>query len=256
MAPRREVVAVEVVGDAAPGEGGFLTLVRRRYRNRYDDGTLSRPYLYEHIHRRGYDAVAIALFHEPGGEPHMAYRPGIRVPVYFRKDLPLAVPDPRAYRLIPEAVAGSLEPGDTGPQGLAERVVAEVWEEAGFRIAPLDVLPLGGGLFPSHGQSSEKIHLCAVRVDPATAAEPEGDGSVNEADAPPVLFRPVREILLSCARGHIEDPKVEILAFRLCLSLGFLPVQGRYALAEERQNMLEFTRALEQGGWAARPAHR
>ncbi len=262
MSAVTRVVAVEVAGEASPGEGGFLTLVRLKYRNRYADGTCSRPYLYEHIHRRGFDAVAIGLYYEASGRPWMAYRPGIRVPVYFRRDLPLTVPDDRPYDLIPEAVAGSLEPGDRGTEGFLGRVVAEVWEEAGFRIVPSQVEALGGGFFPSHGQSSEKIHLCAVRVEPGEAQPASGDGSVNEADAPPVLYRPLREILLDCARGAIEDPKVEILARRLSARLGYLPELGRYARAEERECMLAFEHCLDGTGWsrprtaAGEPAHR
>jgi hypothetical protein len=220
-----------------------------RYRNRYADGTASRPYLYEYIHRRGFDAVAIGLYHELDGEPVMAYRPGIRVPVYFRRDLPLAIPDRRPYLLIPEAVAGSLEPEDRGVQGFLQRVVAEVLEEAAFEIMTTDVEPLGGGFFPSHGQSSEKIHLCAVRVAPASAGIAKGDGSVNETDAPPIRFRPLREILMACARGDIEDPKIEILCWRLSMRLGYLPLQGRYALPEEREPVLAFQAALSKGGW-------
>ncbi len=251
MAPR-EVVAVEVAGELGHGEGGFLTLVRLRYRNRYADGTLSRPYAYEYIHRRGYDAVAIGLYCETPEGPLLAYRGGIRVPVIFRRELVLTVPDDRAYDLIPEAVAGSLEPRDVGLEGFLARVVAEVWEEAGFEISPGQVEPLGGGFFPSHGQSSEKIHLCAVRVDPSRAQEPEGDGSVNEADAPPIRFRPLREILLDCARGTIEDPKIEILAHRLSLRLGYLPELGRYAEGPERESVLPFRHLLDGAGWAAR----
>ncbi len=245
----RTVVGVEVAGEVSPTEGGFLTLVRLKYRNRYDDGSCSRPYLYEYIHRRGFDAVAIALYHEVGGHPHMAYRPGIRVPVYFRKDLPLTIRDEHSYDLIPEAVAGSMEPSDHGMEGELERVVKEVWEEAGFHISPEAVEPLGGGFFPSHGQSSEKIHLCAVRVDPDWAEEPQGDGSVNESDAPPIRFRPLRDILLDCAKGVIEDPKVEILSWRLGLRLGYLPALGRYAGPDEASTVLEFQHSLGRAGW-------
>ncbi len=249
MAESKKVVAIEAAAEPGSGEGGFLTLVRLKYRNVYADGSRSRPYLYEYIHRRGYDAVAIAIYHELDGEPCMAYRPGIRVPVYFRRDLPLTLADPREYLFIPEAVAGSLEPGDRGLEGFLHRVVSEVAEEAGFTVAPGDVEPLGGGFFPSHGQSSEKIHLCAVRVDPAGVREAFGDGSVNEADAPPVRFRPVREILLDCARGAVEDPKVEILCWRLCLRLGHMPVPGRYAGEGEQTGLESFRNALTEGGW-------
>ncbi len=249
METARSVVAVEVAGEPGPDEGGFLTLVRLKYRNVYSDGGRSRPYLYEYIHRRGYDAVAIGLFHEEAGIPSMAWRPGIRVPVFFRRDLSLAVSDPRRYLTVPEAVAGSLEPVDRGPSGVLRRIVEEVLEEAGFRIQPREVISLGGGFFPSHGQSSEKIHLCAARVDPSLRGEAPGDGSVNETDAPPVRFSPLRDILLASARGEMEDPKLEILAWRLCLYLKYLPVQGRYAEPEERPAFEEFSRALRSGGW-------
>jgi hypothetical protein len=249
METARSVVAVEVAGEPGPGEGGFLTLIRLKYRNVYADGGRSRPYLYEYIHRRGYDAVAIGLFHEEEGIPAMAWRPGIRVPVCFRRDLTLAVSDPRHYLTVPEAVAGSLEPGDGGADGVLRRVVEEVLEEAGFQILPGDVIPLGGGFFPSHGQSSEKIHLCAARVNPALRGEAGGDGSVNETDAPPVRFSPLRDILLASARGEMEDPKLEILAWRLCLYLKYLPLEGRYARPEERPAFEEFSWALRSGGW-------
>ena len=248
MGPRKRVVAIEVVGKPTLRHPAFLTLVRLRYRNVYEDGSKSRAYHYEHVHRRGFDAVAIALYHTEGGEPAMAYRPGIRVPVYFRKALPLALPDRKEYLHIPEAVAGSLEPGDRGIDGLVARVVAEVAEETGFQAHPEDVESLGASFFPSHGQSSEKIHLCAVRVRPGTEAEPSGDGSVNEADAPPVVFMTLREILQSCARGDIEDPKVEILAWRLCLKLSYDPLRGAYLRPGGTAG--DFLAALEEGGWA------
>lgn len=254
MEPRKRVVAIEVAGEADPSRAPFLTVVRLKYRNVYDDGSASRPYHYEHIHRRGYDAVAIGLYYVEGGKPWMACRPGIRVPAYFRKELALTVPDRRENLPTPEAVAGSLEPQDVGLEGFLARVVAEVAEETGFSAGPGDVEPLGAGFLPSHGQSSEKIHLCAVRVVPGTQGAAEGDGSVNEADAPPVVFKPVREILMGCCRGDIEDPKVEILAWRLCLKLGYDPVRDRPLSEGEAA---PFRAALAEGGWdAAQPERR
>jgi ADP-ribose pyrophosphatase len=246
----RDLVQIEPVAELLPGEGGFLTLVRLRWRNLYADGSRSRPYAYEFIHRRGYDAVAIAVYHEEDGAPHVAYRPAIRVPVWSRRELPLCLPDRREYLLIPEAIAGSLEPSDRGLEGFLGRVVAEVLEETGFAVPPKQVEPLGAGFFPSHGQSSEKIHLCAVRVDPSAAGEPTGDGSVNEADSPPLLFRSSRDILLDCARGAIEDPKVEILARRLCVRLGYLPELGRYELPGDGAGPAALRSAQDEGGFA------
>lgn len=245
----KELLAIERLEPLGPEEGRFLTLERFLWRNRYTDGTVSRPYPYEFIHRKGYDAVAIALYHEEGGVPHMAYRPGIRVPAWCRRELPLCLPDSKEYRYIPEAIAGSLEPQDRGVEGFLHRVVAEVAEETGFEVVPGDVEPLGAGFFPSHGQSSEKIHLCAVRVAPGSEGIPRGDGSVNEADAPPLRFHPLRDILLACSRGEIEDPKVELLARRLAAKLGYLPELGRYAKAEEREVLEAFWEAQRQCGF-------
>jgi ADP-ribose pyrophosphatase len=245
------VIAIEDLGPAAEGEGGFLTLLRRRYRNRYENGEVSRPYVYEYIHRRGYDAVAIALYCVLGGVPHMGYRPGIRVPVYFRSKLALPLPDERQYLFIPEAVAGSLEPRDRGVAGFLARVVAEVEEEAGFSIRPEEIEPLGSGFFPSHGQSSEKVHLCAARVDLSARKDAKGDGSVNESDAPPVIFAPLRDILLACAAGEIEDPKIEVLANRLSTLLGYIPVLGRYARDGEREAQRPFQAAMSRAGFAS-----
>lgn len=246
------VISVEIVGEANPESGGFLRMVRFRYRNVYLDGGRSRPYLYEYIHRKGFDSVAIALYHEEDGFPAMAFRDGIRVPVYFRKELDLPIPDTRKYLFIPEAVAGSMEPEDKGVEGLRRRVVAEVLEEAGFIIKAEQVHPLGGGFFPSHGQSSEKIHLAAARVCPAERVRAEGDGSVNESDAPPVKFMPVSDILKACCASEIEDPKVEILAGRLALYLGYLPLFGRYATPEERELLAPLKSAMETAGWNRR----
>lgn len=245
------VVAIEDLGPAAEGEGGFLTLLSRRYRNMYANGEVSRPYVYEYIHRRGYDAVAIALYCVLDGIPHMGYRPGIRVPVYFRNKLTLPLPDGRRYLFIPEAVAGSLEPQDAGIAGFLARVIAEVDEEAGFSIRPDEIEPLGSGFFPSHGQSSEKIHLCAARVDLSARKDAAGDGSVNESDAPPVIFAPLRDILLSCAAGEIEDPKIEVLANRLSTLLGYVPVLGRYADDAESEAQRPFQAAMSRAGFAS-----
>ena len=243
------LVKIEDLGPVPEGRPAFLTHVRRLYKNHYSDGSSSRPYAYEHIHRRGYDSVAVALYYEVGEEPWMSYRPGIRIPVYFRRDLDLCIDDPRVYLNIPEAVAGSIEPGDVGMAGLLHRVAAEAMEEGGFKIDPGQVESLGGGFFPSHGQSSEKIHLCAVKVDPSSKNRALGDGSVNEADAPPILFRPLSEVLIGCCRGEIEDPKVEILASRLALKLGYSPVMGRRFTAEEMVRLKDYQTALEEGGF-------
>lgn len=44
---RKTVVAIEEAGEVPAARPPFLTVVRRLYRNRYADGTASRPYAYE-----------------------------------------------------------------------------------------------------------------------------------------------------------------------------------------------------------------
>jgi ADP-ribose pyrophosphatase len=216
LRPPRPVGGVRIV-ERLPSSGpGFLTLERMRVRNVYGDRTLSRPYRFEVLHRRGLDAVAILPFYFHGRTRRVmvlckiGFRPGLRLRASLRKPLP----DRRKYDWVIEAVAGSLEPGDRGERGITERARKELFEETGFRSSRRRSLGLGAGFFPSHGQSTEKIHLRAFEIDPRMHRESGGDGSVNEADSGTIAIEASR-ILGLCRSGLIEDPKLEVGVSRL-----------------------------------------
>ena len=132
----------------------------------------------------------------------------------FRRTQGRPLPDEISYDLPYEAIAGSVEPQDHGMDGLIARACAEAWEEAGCKVAPAQCDYLGS-ILPSHGQSSERIYLFAAEINPEKILPPPGDGSVNEAAAPPPEWRAADEILAMCRRGDIEDPKIELGLRRL-----------------------------------------
>jgi 8-oxo-dGTP pyrophosphatase MutT (NUDIX family) len=195
---------------------GFLRLERYRAQNIYRDAAASRPYRFEVLHRLGVDAVAILPFYFEGRRRRLmvvckvGFRPGLRT----RSRLTLPLADRHPYLSVIEAVAGSLEPGDRGQRGITSRARAELLEETGFRPISGRTFRLGAGFFPSHGQSTEKVHLRAFEIDPFDARAASGDGSVNEADAGTFAIE-ARRILRMCRQGLIEDPKLEIGVYRL-----------------------------------------
>jgi 8-oxo-dGTP pyrophosphatase MutT (NUDIX family) len=201
------------------GEDSFLTLEKMRCRTRYRGGERSETYSVDCVHRRGWDSVAIVLYDDSGEELLVGVRRAVRPILFLRSEAALPIPDGRRYRMVWEAVAGSLEPGDEGEEGLRRRLVEEVWEEAGLRIDRASIEPLGGGFYPSHGQSSEKIHLRAARVRVTEQQEAPGSGSPLE-EVGGTRFLEAREVLRMCRDGRIEDPKVEIGIARLLERLG------------------------------------
>ena len=216
----RRVAGLRLDRRLPSGGPGFLTLERFLARNLYRGGGTSRPYRFEVVHRRGVDCVAILPFYFAGRRLMVVLKTGFRPGLHLRRRLPLPLPDRRVYTRVIEAVAGSLEPGDRGPRGIDARARAELLEETGLVPLPRRRLDLGAGFFPSHGQSTEKIHLRAFEVDPARRAPPAGDGSVNEADSGQLAME-AGAILACCRRGLIEDPKIEIGVTRLCHALDY-----------------------------------
>ncbi len=218
---RRRVRGLSIVRRLSPAGPGFLRLERFLARNLYEGGGRSRPYRFEVLHRRGVDAVAILPFYFEGRPRRLmvVVKRGFRPGLFLRSRLRRPVPDRRRYTSVLEAVAGSLEPGDRGERGIDARARAELLEETG--LEPLSrPIRLGAGFFPSHGQSTEKVHLRAFEIDPASAGRAPGDGSVNEEDAGTEAHQAAR-LLAMCRRGSIEDPKIEIGVTRLCSLLGY-----------------------------------
>jgi len=214
--PCRRVAGLRILQRLDSAGPGFLTLERFRARNLYRHGADSKPYRFEVVHRRGVDAVAIVPFYVDSRTRRLMVicKVGFRPGLHLRHRLALPVRGRRRYTWIVEAVAGSLEPGDRGEIGITARARAELYEETGLRPIERRARDLGAGFFPSHGQSTEKVHLRAFRVDPRRAIDPPGDGSVNETDAGTIAVE-ARRIVALCRAGLIEDPKLEIGASRL-----------------------------------------
>ena len=198
-------------------ENPFFVHHKYTLRNVYKDNSLSREYNIEFFDRRGYDCVAIIPYYIENSAVFVGILKAFRPTIYFRKDYDLPLKDKRVYTYVYECVAGSLETRDKGEEGVLNRVVEELREEAGFIVEKEEIFSLGGSFFPSHGQSTEKIHLFAVDVSRAEKVEAEGDGSVNE-ELNTLCFFELNELLDMCFKGVVEDPKIEIGVGRLkCL---------------------------------------
>lgn len=192
---------------------GFLLHHRYVLQNEYMDGSRSRSYRTEFFDRRTIDCVAVIPYRRLGKKVEVGILKAFRPCMYLRSDRDLAIPEaPR--KMMYESVAGSLEPGDRGPESLLKRAVDELHEETGFRVDPERMCVLGGGFFPSHGQSTEKIYLFAADVSGLTPDVAAGDGSVNEG-LNEVVFFEWEKLKEMCFQGLIEDPKIEIGVNRL-----------------------------------------
>lgn len=206
------LLARQEIGD------GFLRIIRATLSNSYSDGTTSAPYQAEFLARpKGLDAVVVVVWrqHAPTSMPEVLLREGIRPGLTFgRVGIPLAIADAMTYTRFAEVVAGLVEPADIGIAGLAERVCAEVHEEAGYRVAAADVAWLGEATFPSPGVLPEKYYYAAVQIHPHTVhALPPGDGSPFEEGAV-TYWLPLDEAMARCERGEIADAKSELGFFR------------------------------------------
>lgn len=181
--------------------------------NVYENNEISKKYNVEFFDRLGIDCVAVIPYKFEKNKVLVGILSAFRPPVYMRKDYNLYVPE-KTYEYIYECVAGSLEQSDFEKSGIEKRVKEELIEEAGFRVELSDIKKLGNGFFPSHGQSTEKIHLFCVNVTGLSQITPKGDGSVNE-QLNLLHFFEINEIKKMCYNGLIEDPKIEIGVYRL-----------------------------------------
>jgi ADP-ribose pyrophosphatase len=216
MDQSREVVGIEVLEDLTSRsrcDEGFLHVKRVRARNRYADGTTSRPYQIDVVDRPIPDAVAVLVWRRGGSGLEILTRKTLRPAAHFRRGLALPIPDRRPYLLLEELVAGILEPSDHGEEGLRHRAAEEVLEEAGYRVVPEAVGLLGGSFFLAPGILSEKIHPTAVEVTGLEPVPPQGDGSPLEEGAT-VHWWGAKALLDACRSGEVEDAKTEICVSR------------------------------------------
>jgi ADP-ribose pyrophosphatase len=211
-----DVVAFVIDSDELVGEGGFLAIRRLRMRNRRADGSVSPPYVCDAIARLyGQDAVVVAVYARTDGGVHVLVRDGLRPSLLLGRD-PTRAPLPEAPpgMFLTELVAGILEPGDVGVDGLRQRAAHEVEEEAGFTVDPAAIALLGAGAYPSPGSMIEKFYFTAVEVDPAIQQPLAGDGSPMEEGAR-TRWLPLDRAIDACLRGELADLKTELGLRRL-----------------------------------------
>jgi ADP-ribose pyrophosphatase len=125
------------------------------------------------------------------------------------------MPDARPNLLLTEVVAGIVEAGDRGEEGIRRRAALEVAEEAGYRVSAADIAFLGASTFPVPGTMAEKWWLTAVEVrDPADQIGCTGDGSPMEEGAV-TSWMEIDQAIAACVAGAVEDAKTELILRRL-----------------------------------------
>jgi len=227
----KEIAEIEVVADRTEGsrcDEGFLKLRRLVVRNRYQDGSVSADYPCDIVSRPHPDAVALCLYRIGAErEVKVVLKESPRVPIYLRKDLALEVAETRRYRTLLELVAGLIETGDGGREGMRARAAAEAREEAGHEIALDQVAELGDGTFASPGTSDEKVYYCSVPIEEMEGGEATGDGTTMEEATRPVVLD-LREAIRMCRDGRLPDMKTEVGLLRLADQIGYLPQLDRF----------------------------
>jgi len=169
------------------------------------DGTMSvdeRLLIFE----RG-DAIAVLLFNAEKRTVVLVEQ--FRAPVLIgrRREDPAS-----ANGWITEAVAGTIEPGESAEQA----VIRETLEETGYRIEDPELI---GKFFLSPGGSSERIFLYFARV---SEAEKLQKGGGLDGEDIKVLQIAVDDLLDRLAKGLIEDAKLAIAAHWLKDNIGRL----------------------------------
>lgn len=221
-----EVVEFVIDSEELVGAGGFLAIRRLRMRNRRVDGSVSQPYVCDAIARPyGQDAVVVAVYARSARGIEVLVRDGLRPALIAGRDpdrAPLSEPPPAMF--LTELVAGILEVGDVGEDGLRQRAAHEVAEEAGFVVDPAAVLVLGAGSYPSPGAMVEKFYFTAVEVDPAAQQALTGDGSPMEEGAQ-TRWLSLDAAIEACVQGDLMDLKTELGLRRLRDQLAALPAR-------------------------------
>lgn len=207
-------IALELVEDLSPPDpGGFLRLVRRRYRARYPDGTTSEPFVYDAIDRPAIDAVVIAAHYVSRSERWVYLRSAVRPPLLLRDPSRSPVPELDRGSGLWELPAGLIEVGEQTVEGIKECAARELGEELGFDL-PGDLMrALGPSTYPAPGVIGERHFYFEVEVDPKSRRVPSHDGPLEHGGR--VLGLPLRDALACCASGSIEDAKTELALRRL-----------------------------------------
>ncbi|MGV3619569.1 MAG: NUDIX hydrolase [Archangium sp.] len=212
-APVTRLDVVEDFTSTGRCDEGFLHVRRLRVRNERADGSHSPVYRVDVIDRPRLDAVAVLVWRSGDRGLEFLTRQNLRPAAFFRGDKVPTVPDGRLHLFCEEIVAGLFENEDRGEAGVRHRAAEEVFEEAGYRVDPSRVMPLGPPFFVAPGILSEKIFLTAVEVTGLEATEPEGDGSPLEEGGVP-SWRTLASLQAALADGTIQDAKTELALAR------------------------------------------
>jgi len=214
-APPLPPIELELVADESPQDGGgFLRLVRRRYRAHYPDGTTSDSFVYDAVDRRAIDAVVIAAHYARGGRHFVFLRSAVRPPLLMRLGGRSPIPELDRGSGLWELPAGLVEPSEQSRDGVKRCAARELEEELGFDVSAERMAELGPSTYPAPGIIGERHFYFHVEVDPATRGEPSHDGSPLEHGGLVTVLE-LDAALEQCARGVIEDAKTELALRRL-----------------------------------------
>ena len=191
-----------------PGESGFLSLLRRRYRLSYDDGTTSAPFIYDEVRRAALDAVVIAAHTLRGGERRVYLTSALRPPIVMRER-----PAPGSGIGLWELPAGLVEVTEQDSDGPRRAAARELGEEIGFAVAPERLSALGHWTYPAPALIAERHIFFEVQVEPSERRAPALDGPLEHGAL--VVDLPLETALAMCAHGEIRDAKTELALRRL-----------------------------------------
>jgi ADP-ribose pyrophosphatase len=214
--PDLPAIKLELVADLSPKQGeGFLQLVRRRYRARYADGSLSQEFVYDAVQRKALDAVVmVAHFRDAQRVTQVFLRSALRPPLLLRSPETSPLPDERVDGALWELPAGLVEASEQSQAGIRRAAQREIAEELGFDVELAALRELGPSTFPAPGVIGERHFFFEVEVDPVARRDPDLDGSPLEHGGV-VAALSLKEALERCRRGQIEDAKTELALRRL-----------------------------------------
>ncbi len=211
--------------DAKPSRGHVTWIEPRLLQNEYEDESLSRPYHCDAVSHRGVDAIGFLPYWQQQDGQWWVFLVRCFRPAQTARPVPIDPP------FVVEIIAGVMEEGEQGEQGIRRRTVAEALEEGGFVLSEDRVQPLGPSFLTSPGVYTEMIHLTCAEVNMAERTTPTMDGSVME-ELQEGLSLSLAEALSWCNRGDIFDAKTELALRRLNDKLnppqGSDPTHGRF----------------------------
>lgn len=174
---------------------GFFQIDKVRLRHERHDGAMSQP-LVRLVFERG-DSAAVLPYDPERGTVVLVEQ--FRCPAYVRG----------GPGWLWEMIAGAQDGGRT-PEEVAR---AEAWEEAGYRLGPLEHIAT---VYPSPGGASERMYLYLA---PITAADRQAPGGGLPETGEDILVREfsLEEALALLADGRIMDAKTVIALQYLAL---------------------------------------